>query len=376
MRTILFFCGDTCNAALRKHDGICRYGRNLKWNVRFVHYSRIPLADYLSVWKPDGIITDNLNYLPAPRQKIPTVLLDANGAEHHPKTPSVTHDERQPAQVAADEFARLGLANLAYLPPLREYEWSDRREAAFLDIVRRAGRSADVFAKQRSEVDGPVLHRRLIRWLKSLPVPCGIFAANDATAELLLSLCPLAGRKVPEELAVIGVDNDERICENTCPSLTSVISNHEESGRLAAAMLDDLLSGRKPSSPRRTYGELGVRRRESTQRMFGRGSDIRDAVNLIKREACTGLKARDVLNLMKGSRRSAEMRFRAETGRTVLEAIGDERIERAKSLLADTRLTLLEIARACGYQSITPLKQAFEVRIGQTLGAWRKASRK
>ena len=364
-KTVLFFCGKRGQVAETKFSGICAYAHTRKWNVKFVKYGNLPVEDYLRIWKPDGIITDSHRFV---AKRVPTVCFDAD--TENPNLRHIVHDPTAAARLAFAEFDRLGLSDLAYLPPLQERPWSDKRRAAFLKIASASGRKVEVFLKRRNETDSPDLQKRLQGWIKTLPCPCGIFAANDDMAELLLTMCPLAKVKVPEELAVISVDDNRMICENTFPSLTSVAPAFTEAGCLAAKALDELMSGQR-SGATTFYGELGIIRRDSTKRLYGRGTDIRDARDLIRREACLGLKARDVLKLMHGSRRGAEIRFKAETGRTILEEIENVRLARAKNLLRGTSESLARIAAACGYRSSSHLRKAFERRTKMTMGEWR-----
>ena len=365
-KTVLFFCGERGHVAETMFSGICAHAHTQNWNVKFIRYGNLPAEDYLKIWNPEGIITDNRRFV---AKRIPTVCLDAN--TNAPNLRRIVHDPTAPARLAFAEFERLGLVNLAYLPPLSERPWSDDRRDAFLKIAAAANIHVSVFPKRRTESDSPNLQVRLRNWVKVLPRPCGVFAANDATAELLLTMCQIAGVKVPDEIAVIGVDDNRMLCENTFPSLTSIAPAFAEAGRLAAKALDELMDGRR-SAAATLYGELGVIRRDSTKRLYGHGTDIRDARDLIRREACLGLRARDVLKLMHGSRRGAEIRFKAETGRTVLEEIENVRLTHAKNLLRGTSETLSQIAAACGYRSSSHLRNAFERRTKMTMGEWRR----
>lgn len=375
-RTILFFCGRRNETGERKFSGICSYARKRHWNVRYIHYHDLPFDTYLKLWKPDGIITDNILYAPKPKSRIPTVFLDAEGAAGNRRNPCVVHDPRDAARLALAEFQRLGLKRLAFLPPRKPQQWSEERQDSFVCGAAALGIDVDVFRTRTEDPESPEFHRCLKDWTKRLPHPCGVLAANDETAEVFLALCPQSGIKVPSDLAVIGVDDFVQLCENTFPSLTSIIPAFVDSGRLAAERLDALLAG-KPDAPGViSYGELGIDRRDSTKRLYGGGNEVREARDLIRREACNGLKARDVLKLMHGSRRGAEMHFKAEVGRTILEEIENVRLSKSKRLLANSDWTLAEIAAACGYASTSHLRKAFERRTRLTMGEWRKKHRK
>ena len=376
-KTILFFCDSQSDVALRKHAGICAFGQRKRWNVRFVHYpsDATPFRDTLATWRPDGVITDNAAFASSRATGVPTVFIDAKNADRPRIWPGVYHDPRAAARLAAAEFARLELPHLAYLPPAEECEWSDERLDAFRQAVPASAHPVAVFPKKRTEkITSAYLHR-LRDWVRALPKPCGVFAANDETAGVLLSLCPLAGVKVPQEIAVIGVDDTVGICENTFPTLTSVAPAFRNSGTMAAELLDALMAGKPPAAHTLFFGATGLTRRASTRRFYGRANELRNARDLIYREACRGLKARDVFAQMKGSRRSAEIQFKATTGRTVREEIKNVRLRSAKRLLQSTSLSLAEIAVRCGYKSSSHLRKIFEKRMKTTMGTWRKAHR-
>ena len=376
-KTVLFFCGAHSDVALRKYAGICAFGQRRKWNVRFIHYraGEASFRDALATWRPDGIISDRVAFASERVTGVPTVFIDAGKDLARRIWPGVYHDPRAAARLAAAEFARLGLDTLAYLPPAEECDWSDERLDAFRQAASAGARPVAVFPKRRKEKVSAGYLRRLREWARSLPKPCGVFAANDQAADVFLSLCPLAGVKVPQDLAVIGVDDTIVICENTFPPLTSVAPAFKSSGTMAAELLDALMAAEPPAAQTRLFGALGLTRRESTRCFYGRATELRSSRDLIYREACRGLRARDVFAQMKGSRRSAEIRFKAATGRTVREEIKNVRLRLAKRLLQTTALSLAEIAAKCGYQSSSHLRKVFAKRMKTTMGAWRKAHR-
>ena len=375
-KTVLFFCGERNDIALSKYAGICAFGRRHKWNVRFIHYraGAESFRDSVRTWHPDGVITDNTAFASTRASGVPTVFLDADGGHDSRLWPGVFHDPRAAARLAAAEFARLGLLNIAYLPPAEEHEWSDERLDAFRKALQPMPQRLKVFPKRRAEDVTATYLARLREWARALPRPCGVFAANDVTADILLSVCPAANVKVPHDLAVIGVDDTAGICENAFPPLTSIAPAFRDSGRIAAEILDMLMSGQSPVERTVSFGVLGITRRESTQRLYGRATELRNMRDLIHREACNGLKARDVFARLKGSRRNAEIQFKATVGRTIRDEITNVRLRQAKRLLLTT-LTLAEIASRCGYRSSSHLRKVFERRMKTTMGAWRRAHR-
>ena len=352
-----------------KFAGANDFARVHKWRLRYAIASKLSLNTLRKCWKPDGIITDSTS-LTAP--DIPCVLLDGNATSSNYHHPRVDIDLAESAKLAGAEFLRLGLTDVAWLPPSSEHPWSDKRRDFFLSFARAHGMTASAFKKHsRNECESISYLNRLSEWAKSLPRPCGIFAANDKTAGLFLTICSINRIRVPHDFAVIGVDDLPLFCDSTTPTLTSITPAFRESGFAAAEMLNELFQGKRPTD--RILGSCGISRRESTRRIYGKQTDIQIARDLIRREACNGLKPREVFAVMNGSTRNAQIRFRSEVGRSVREEIERIRLEKARRLLRTTNKTISEISGLCGYETDSFLCDAFKQMHGCTMGAWRRS---
>ena len=178
-------------------------------------------------------------------------------------------------------------------------------------------------------------------------------AANDFAADYVLGTCQIMGIRVPDDIAVIGVDNDVTICENSFVPISSIEPDFRESGRLAAEALENLITGRRSDS--RMFGSARFVRRASSHLMKRSDFTVRKAMEQIRNEACKGLKARDVLASFTCTRRMAEIRFRAATGKSPLEAIQEVRRSKAEALLKDPTRDRNAIANLCGYSSANAL---------------------
>ena len=163
------------------------------------------------------------------------------------------------------------------------------------------------------------------------------------------------------------MDNDELLCENSVPTLTSIQPDFKEAGRLAADLLADLIRNPRLPPRRLTFGSLGLYRRQSTRIVNSNDSRIIRAVERIRRDACSGLTAADVLAEIGLSRRLAEKRFRAATGRSILGEIQDVRFAKVVQLLRETELPIGQLAGLCGWESDSYLKRFFKKRTGLTL---------
>jgi LacI family transcriptional regulator len=210
-------------------------------------------------------------------------------------------------------------------------------------------------------------------WLLALPKPCGIMAAIDLRAKQVLDTCLAAGIRVPEEIAVVGVDNDETLCENTLPTLSSVLPDFEGGGYLAAELLDRLMRGIQKKPTQLTYGVRRLVQRQSTLYVPKSDRLIGQAVEFIRLNACAGIAVMDDVEKMNVSRRYAERHFRAACGHSILEEIQRRRLERVCALLRETHLPIRAIGERCGYDSEIYLKVLFKKRFGTTMRAYRKA---
>ena len=218
-------------------------------------------------------------------------------------------------------------------------------------------------------------HVNLREFLKQLPKPCGVFAANDPVGESALVSCADVGLSVPEEVAVVGVDDYAMICENTMPTLSSVVPDLTGAGRMSVELLHDLIRSPMTAPVIRTFGVLGLHRRASSRRLRENNPAVARVLELIRTKACEGLSAEQALAEMKCSRRLAEMRFRQATGHSPLEEIQARRLERACEMMASTDNTIESIATMCGYGSAVFLQKLFRRHMGVTPREWRAQNR-
>lgn len=183
-----------------------------------------------------------------------------------------------------------------------------------------------------------------------------------------------AGVAVPEEAAVIGVDNEELVCELAHPPLSSVIPNPKRIGYEAAGLLDRLMHGRRVSWERRLVPPLGVAARQSTDVTAIEHPDVAAAVRLIREHACENIRVDYVLARVPASRSVLQRLFRETLGQTIHDTIAAARIQRVKQLLRETKLSLTEIAVRTGFSHVEYMSAMYRHRTGQTLSACRAES--
>ena len=359
--------------------GVYRYAKKAGWQVSVAEYGRNfeSVASALKFWKPDGLIVEGgYTELPGFRQSdfkvCPTVFCDARASRMRGDWSGVVHDSSATAALAAKELMSLGLSNYAFVENLQPREWSDMRRRVFAEAVESEGRRLYVFHAGNVEAFDE-FRERIAAWLSALPRPCGLLAANDTTADIVLRVLKRLRVKVPEDLAVIGIDNDPLICENTTPTLTSVAPDFESSGYIAAEMLDAKMRGKLEGHELRTFGAMRVVRRGSTRIMKRRDDAIKKALEFIRKNVTSGISPCDVVMQIGGSRRQAEYRFREFVGKSIGEEINAVRIEAAKKLLFDMSMPIGSVAMHCGYGDDSSLRRAFRAATGLSLSEYRRS---
>ena len=380
MKTILYFQSSCCenNDALLR--GVSRWAHKAKWNVQVVPYAKAaasrqlddddsvkpPINELVDFWHPKGAIVECGSAAGLLTAKdfaaLPVVFLDCSGDVG---APAVRSDARDIAECAAHELLALDFADYAYAPWLEPLAWSVERGDVFEAYVRRNGLACHRldWGDDRSEM---ALRKRLADWLGALPRPVGVFAANDYVASLVVSCAQALRLRVPDDVAVLGVDNDLRICDYAQPPISSLAPDYEGAGETAAALLDRRMRNPDAKIADALFGVGRIVRRESTRLVRRRDKRIEKVLALIRTEAQTGLSPSDLARRLNCSRRLLEMRFREATGRTLLAEIRATRIECAKQLMERNDMRLSEVAHRCGYQSECAFRRAFKQETGHS----------
>lgn len=365
---VLFFQSTSAKSWKDKLTGVYAYADTVGWQIQVVEAgsSAGAVRQALQKWNPIGCLVDRgLQNSRPPRHlfgRTPVVFLDQNPANACDCT-TLTHDSCASVVLAADELIRLKLPQLAYVAWDRPCFWNRERERAFVRYARERNVEARAFALSAD------IERNLLR----LPTPCGVICANDMTAQKVVSEAVHAGLRIPDDLAVIGIDNDEFICEHTQPSLTSVDPGFVEAGHRLAELLHERL--RHPHRPHThtTYGPKALVRRESSRWQPAVDPRVREALEFIRRDfADPGLTVTRVVERMGCSRSLADHLFRKATGGSVMSEILQTRIGHACRLLQNPRQKIGAISALCGYASEPFFKRAFRRETGLTMRDWRK----
>ncbi len=304
--------------------------------------------------------------------KLPTIGLDIP-AELYPMmmdsgcVSEVHPDPSAAAEMAIEHLLERSFRQFAFVG-FDDRVWSQQRRKAFVGQLERQGLECRVYEQPRRRGDLEWAREQVILsdWLKSLPKPCGIFCCNDDRGRQVLEAAKAAELKVPDEIAVVGMDNDDLLCELCDPPLSSVALNAARGGFEAAQLLDDLMSGRASGTRQIVVEPLWVARRLSTDVLAVNDPQVSAALQFIRDHANEPIQVETVLGAQKISRRSLEMRFRNAIGRSIHDEIQRARLERVKHLLAETDWSNERIAATTGFASGSYMGQAMKRVFGVT----------
>lgn len=359
--------------------GISRYARtNCHWNLRLLS----PEDKITDEDEFDGLISSETmpkDFLRA-APLLPLVVIGTREKWLGRRMKALTfvrNDDRDIGKFGAEFLMRLGsFRSFGFVPTNIPYYCSILRHEGF--TVRLNGGSAPVLEYTSSiEKDGSREDIfSLKHWLLQLPKPAAVMAVHDLRATHVLEAAREAKINVPEELAIIGVDNDELLCDFTEPQLTSISPDHVYEGELAAQELHRLLNQRTARRFTKTVRskKKTIVERESTHQISSSAHIADLALAYIRRNALKGISACDVVKHLGVSRRLADLRFREYHGKSILDAILDIRLNEVKRKLTASQSTIKSITAACGFTNEIHAKHLFKKRFGITMSAFRGSS--
>ena len=382
-KVVLFFQAATLRSKSwrDKLSGIYRYAEKSKWQVQVVQSgaSAEEIRYMLDIWKPIGCIVDrSLSNARNPTKlfgRAPVVLMDQNPKTSSRQYSCVSHDSAATATLAAEELLQTGVDCYSYVPHGLKTHWNRQREKALAARISKDKKRFITWgATPFSGSNSTALQNELMaQRLKELPKPCGLLCANDQIAQRVMHVAAEIGLAMPRDLAIIGIDNDEFICDNTTPTLTSVLPDFQKGGYLAAELLDAVISNPKAKPVTKHYGPLELVRRNSTRRFATEDTLVNRALELIAANAFDpDFHTESLLRELKCSRSLLEMRFRAIQGRSIRDEIQMLRFDKALSLLRKPNQAIAPIANLCGYASEPFFKRLFKKKTGLTMREWRK----
>jgi len=334
----------------------------------------------LPMWEPDGVI-GGFWHSGVAREvlswKIPTVDV----FDWYPELacPRFSFDDAMIGQLGAEHLIERGLRQFGFVGELN-LGWARRRMDGFAAHLNRQGYrqplphalagGATAWGYWGQDPDAS-----LRKWLTTLPTPIGLMCANDDTGFRVLETCRQLEIRVPEDVAVVGVDNDDFLCSLAHPALSSIDTRPERIGYEAARLLDRMMRGEKVEPGRRLLDPVEVVARQSTDVLSISDTDLVDAVRFIRRNATRRITVKDVLEVVPMRRRTLERRFRAVLGHGVLAEVRAARLNKARELLAGSDLSIASIARRCGFGNTERFSRVFREESRTTPTAYRRQFR-
>ena len=365
--------------------GIARYARkHCNWQLHIINFTgddtlaEIQRAERKGV---DGIIANGLdNAMIAAhlsRSATPLVVIGARSPGLRRRMANlafVRNDDKDIGRFGADYLASLGQAHsygfvdwsaTGYASILRREGFMERFKKSYAD-VRTYSTTSDLEKGSLEDITA------LSKWLTSLPKPTAVMAVHDLRAIHVLEAAAMARIRIPRELALIGVDNDELLCDTAEPTLTSIAPDHIGLGELAAKALNDLMNGsnRCHALTIRSSSKTIVER-QSAKPVTPATRIVQQATAFIRRNALKGIGAADVVEHLGVSRRLADTRFRQFTGQSILSAILKLRLDEVKRRLRDTDTPIAKVTATCGFHSENYAKKLFRKRFGVSMSEWR-----
>lgn len=352
-----------------------------EWSL-YVEQDFVARLPDLKTWAGNGILANfDDRRIAQAVSKISVPVVGVGGGygyyDERSLIPYVRTDNREIANLAAQHLMNLGLRHFAFCsePSNRCNGWANERAIAFQQAVESAGFACKVYVgKHAASKNWKKSQIELESWLSTLPTPVGLMACTDGRARHVLEACKAVELRVPEDVAIVGVDNDDVICELADPPLTSIEQGTKRIGYEAAALLDSMMSGEKPAKTLTSVPPEGLAIRQSTDVLATQDEDVASALRFIRKHACNPILVKDVLAEVRLSRSTLENRFREVLGRSIHAEIRRVQLEHARRLLTTTNIPLKEVAKRVGISSVQYFTAVVRKELGKTPGEIRNES--
>ncbi len=331
-------------------------------------FTRIPERltssfEWLRNWEGDGafvLISNKTDVKVA--QSLPIPIVNVGGYVKDARVPTVTLDQQMVGRLAAEHLLARRFHRFGYYG-VRDLWYSEQRRIGFETALLEAGYKCSSIESTnliRSPWDWRRVGGQLARWLRSLQLPVGIMASWDLRAQMLSEACTMIGLRVPEDVAIVGVDNDPIACEFCIPQLTSVSRNDREVGWQAANLLSQLLEGKRSLKLPILIAPDRVVARRSTDTLVIEDAEVARIVQQVRDHLNEVFGVERILRLSPLSRRQLEQRFRRSVGSSPYAFLNELRVERAKLLLAQShKRALTTVASECGFSELRRFRMVF-----------------
>ncbi len=361
------------NYQVAVHRGVAKFAMEHGWNLN-AEMAHVPVLPY--GWSGNGIIAglaeweEPIHFLQDPSiRKIPTV--DLYDIRMEIPLPRVVGDHEMIGRLAAEYFLKGGWSRFAWFSRVNN-NVSMLRKRAYDETLKAAGFSA--FTLAPSAVDKgswQSIQLAVLRDFRAIGFPLAVFAYNDYDASFIQNVCTVGGISVPDEVAVLGVDNNPLTVNCLPVHLSSIRHDLESIGYQGAALLHHLMQGGKPPKEPPSIQPLGIAERASTETIPVQDPLIRRVITHMKKNLANKITVSDLTVVAGVSRRSLEISFKKETRRTLFEQLNIFRLHEARRLLEETSLSVTQIAKQSGFSTAPHLHREFRKHFNATPRDWR-----
>lgn len=384
--TIAIFLNRQSKGSNDQVTGILNYSARCEnWNIHILSRpaTKKDTEEILNSLKPDGIIAGSYSIVQAFRKRlhrrIPSIVIDCHDKDHHGANGIILCADHDIGKSAAEFFIARDFKNFAFAgihcKNNKEFESfnSINRENGFKRALKKSGdhtfssysETLLPGAKQYANI------KDLAAFLHHLPKPCALLAYSDAIASSIIKSCIRQHISVPMQIAVLGVNNDVSVCENSSPTISSIDPDFVQAGYKAAQCLDQLIKNNSRKNFRLTYHHKGIVERMSTSNIAGNRNRVVKALEMIRTRATEGISVKEISAASGVSVRMLELSFREAGRESIREEIINERLSAAKELIKNSKLTSEEIAKSCGFKTIYAFRALLKKRTGKSIRQWR-----
>ena len=356
--------------------GLIAYARdhNLHWEIRAVARGT-DLSDLISRFQPHGLLYHpHMTLSGNPPAEMKTVYMDWKDDSRRPQ---LLIDDRQVGVLAAEHLLAHGFTHFCFTGNLNR-PYASLRCQGFKQRLKAAGRPISEFNTEGfflgllNNRENPEISGRFTETVKKLKKPLALFAADDFEAYTVFELCSKAGWNIPEQIGILGVNNEELVCQACDPMLSSIRIPFRQVGYKAAELLQHLFLGKAVPKKPLLFQATEVVTRRSTAVEQVDDPVVAKSLQFIRKNFTENITTETLLEITGVSRSMLERRFKLAINRTPYFEIQYQRIEHAKRLLQDTRMSIREVSTGCGFNSTNRFCQAFKEKVATTPSRYRQ----
>jgi LacI family transcriptional regulator len=357
--------------------GISRFAQARgPWRLHLLELLRpADIRRSLDAWRCDGLIARvKTQAIAEAISKYDIPVVNVSGSPAIGKWPRVDTDDTAVCWLSVAHLLERGYRTFGFCG-MPCYEWSRRRATLFAAELERQGHACEVIDLPSLTLETTVRPkdlRKLVEWLRAVPKPAGIMACSDYCGRVLLEACDEAAVTVPDEVGVIGVDNNELVCELCSPPLSSIEANTDRIGYAAAEILSQLLGGSRPAVQERLIKPTRLVSRRSTDATSVGEPVVAEAIRFLRAYACGDIGVLEIAQHVNVSRRYLEQQFQKTLGRSIFSEIQRVRLDAAQRLLGETNWKLETIAERTGFKHAARMSAVFQQKLHVRPGQYRR----